>query len=113
MERASILENLIYGDNKPSITVLLNTISSKEIRITFRKGQEMKEHKSNYPIVVEVVDGKIDFGINGERHLLSKGELVALEPSILHNLIAEEDSIVRLSLNKSDDANRIKELVKH
>ena len=101
MEKISILDSIEYGLNKPAIKVLLDNAFVKEIRIAFRKGQVMKEHKSNYPITVEVVEGSIDFGVSGERHLLSRGTIIVLEASVLHDLLAVEESIVRLSQIKS------------
>jgi len=111
MEIASLYDSLEYGKDKPSAKVLFNTEDVKEIRIVFRKGQEMKEHKAGYPIVVQIVEGSIDFGVNKERFVLEKGKLITLESDIPHDLLALEDSIVRLSLNKSDDVNRPKQVV--
>ncbi len=111
MEKASIFENIVYGDSKPAISVLLNTDAIKEVRIVFRQGQEMKEHTAGYPIVVEVVEGLIDFGVNGTRCILEKGMLIALESAVPHDLIAKEDSIVRLSLHKDDPIERVKQVV--
>lgn len=111
MEKAAIFEHIEYGDGKPAISVLLNTDANKEVRIVFRKDQEMKEHKAGYPIVVEVVEGSIDFGVLGERHLLDKGMLVALEAGVPHDLVAKEDSIVRLSLHKADAVSRVEQAI--
>ncbi|SMC62975.1 cupin domain-containing protein [Moheibacter sediminis] len=99
METASFYENLIYREDKPVLNVILQTTVSKEVRITFKKGQEMKEHKSSYPIVLQVIEGSVDFGIPSERKTLEKGMLISLEPDILHDLKALEMSIVRLSIH--------------
>ncbi|KGO10466.1 cupin domain-containing protein [Elizabethkingia bruuniana] len=101
MNTASILTDIKYGEISPIVNVLINTPNHKEIRIVFRKGQEMKEHKTPYPIVVSVIEGSIDFGVSTERFILKNGMMIALEANILHNLKAQQDSIVRLSLNKS------------
>lgn len=108
MKTASLLKNLEFNDKKPAVEVLLDTNSSREIRITMRKGQVMKEHKTPYPIVVELFDGVITFGVNGEVHTINKGDMLSLEGNIPHDLKAEEDSIVRLTLSKSDTAERVK-----
>jgi len=106
MEIASLYEAVEYGDPKPKMKVLLNTADAKEIRIVFRRGQEMREHRAPFPIVVEIVDGSIDFGAGQKRFVLEKGKLIALPANIPHDLRAVEDSIVRLSLNKSDRVER-------
>jgi len=111
MKIASLTENLIYGEDKQAVTVLLKTASSKEIRIVMKKGQLMKEHKAPFPIVVEIFEGVINFGIEGEKQLLKKGELIALEANIPHDLNCIEDCIIRLSVSTADSVQRVQNLV--
>lgn len=105
----SFYDDLQYEEQKtkPAIKVMLKTPFAKEIRIAFRKGQEMKEHKAPFPIIVQVLEGTIDFGVENERFLLKRGMMIALEGDIAHDLIAKEDSIVRLSLNMQDTIQRV------
>ncbi len=110
MEIVSILSDIEYGDTKPAIKVLFNNASVKEIRIVFKEGQEMREHKTRHPIVVEIVDGSIDFGVGGTVHRLDKGMLIALEADVPHNLVARAPSIVRLSLSKADTVERVQQV---
>lgn len=112
MNIASLYKNLVYKEDKPAITVLFETDFTKEIRIVFKKSQVMKEHKTAFPIVVEMIEGKIDFGVEGEVCHLKKGDLIALEGNVPHDLKAIEDSIVRLTLSKSDDTKRVKNVIK-
>jgi len=110
MKTGSLTKDLVYNDNKPNITVLLKTKQSKEIRIVMRKGQLMKEHKAPFPIVIEVFEGAIDFGVNGERLQLLKGDMIALDENIPHDLIGIQDSIVRLSLSQKDTVGRVENI---
>jgi quercetin dioxygenase-like cupin family protein len=107
MKTASLTNDITYNEKRPSIQVLLETETGKELRIAFKKEQVMKRHKTPFPIVVEIFDGSIDFGVNGEKHTLNKGDLIALEGNVPHDLTALKDSIVRLSLNKADTAKRV------
>jgi len=111
MERASLLKEVTFKENGPAIQVLFDTPFTKEIRIAMRKGQLMKEHQTPYPIVVEIVDGNIDFAVSGEAMHLERGDLIALEGAVPHSLTALADSIVRLTLTKADEASRVKKVV--
>ncbi|GGW44547.1 cupin domain-containing protein [Arenibacter certesii] len=107
MITASITDNLVYKENKPAVSLLMETSSTKEIRILMRKGQVMKEHTAPFPIIVSLFEGSIDFGVNGEVHQLKKGDLIALEANVPHDLLCTEDCIIRLSLSKRDTVKRV------
>ena len=111
MKVASIFQDIEYDESKPMIKVLFETEFTKEIRIVMHKGTTMKEHKTKYPIVVELVEGSIDFGVQGDTKSLVKGNLIALDGHIPHDLKAKENSIIRLTLTKYDDAERVKSIV--
>jgi quercetin dioxygenase-like cupin family protein len=111
MKTASLRNEMLYNEEKVSIKVLMETDTSKEIRILFRKGQSMKEHKAGFPITVEVHQGIIAFGVNAEILKLNTGDLIYLDAHVPHDLLAEEDSIVRLTLSKFDTIKRVAKVV--
>ena len=111
MNIESFNEELNYNDDRIVTKVILETSFSKEIRILLKHGQIMKEHKAPFPIVIHVLDGEIDFGVEGELRTLSKGSIIALGSNIPHDLTAREDSIVRLTLSKHDDVSRLNKVV--
>ena len=110
MKTTSLLKDLRYDDNKPVITALLDTDTSKEVRVVMKAGQEMKEHKTKFPITVEMFEGTLDFGVLGDVLHLVKGDILSLDANIPHDLLATSDSIVRLTLSKLDTVNRVKDV---
>lgn len=107
MNTASLVEQLVYTEDKPAVTLLLTTKTTKEIRIVMKQGQTMKEHKAPYPIVIELFEGSIDFGVNGKKQRLKKGDLIALDENVPHDLTCVSDSIIRLSLSIFDHVERV------
>ena len=111
MQKISFTENLDFNDNKVVIKVLLETPFSKEIRILMKNGQLMKEHKAPFPIIVHIVQGEIEFGVEGAHHTLKQGDIITLAANVPHDLLAKSDSIVRLTLSKQDAAERVEKVV--
>ncbi|CAH8283292.1 quercetin dioxygenase-like cupin family protein [Mariniflexile fucanivorans] len=107
MNTASLVKDITYQENKPTVTVLLKTQTTKEIKIVMKKGQFMKEHKAPYPIVIELFEGIIEFGVNGEIQLLQTGDLIALDENVPHDLTCISDCIIRLSLSNLDTVERV------
>ena len=107
MKTASLYKDLTYQDAKPLVQPLLETDFTREIRIVFKQGQVMKKHFTPFPIVIEIVDGEIAFGVDGEVYSAVKGDLISLQGGVPHDLTAQTDSIVRLTLSKSDRSERV------
>ena len=107
MKTASIYQDLEFNENKPAIKVILETDFTKEIRILMRENQEMKEHQTPFPIVVELLEGEIIFGVEGENYEVKKGDLLTLSGGVPHNLIAKKESVIRLTLSKLDSSKRV------
>ncbi|GAA4886721.1 cupin domain-containing protein [Flaviramulus aquimarinus] len=113
MKIASFNIDVEYNDRRPLTKVILETSFSKEIRILFKKGQVMKEHKTPFPIIVHILEGELDFGILGISNRLKAGFIITLEGKVLHDLTAREDSIVRLTLLKMDNPERVEKIAKN
>ena len=107
MKTASIYQDLEFNENKPAIKAILETDFTKEIRILMRENQEMKEHQTPFPIVVELLEGEIIFGVEGQNYEVKKGDLLTLSGGVPHNLIAKKESVIRLTLGKLDSSKRV------
>jgi len=112
MKLASFLNDLEFSDEHVVINPLLESDFGKEIRIAFKEGQVMKEHKTKYPITVMTVIGSIEFTVGEKIVTLNKGDVISLAGNVMHELKATEKSVVRLSLHKSDTVARVNGVLK-
>lgn len=110
MNSSNFSQNLVYQEARPKIQVMLESEFTKEIRIAMREGQVMKEHQTPFPIVVHVLSGRIDFGVEGQHSTLEEGAILSLAGGIPHDLKAIADSVVRLTLSKTDAVARVEKV---
>lgn len=111
MQITSFNDDLIFGE-KITTKIILESSFSKEIRILLKQGQVMKEHKTKFPIVVQVLKGEIDFGVNNTTQNMQDGGIISLEGGVPHDLKAKKDSVIRLTLSKFDNIERLQDVIK-
>lgn len=111
MKIESFNENLDFNDDRIVTKVILESSFSKEIRILLKQGQTMKEHKAPFPIIIHILEGEINFGHQHNNHVLQKCDIITLDSNIPHDLTANKDSIVRLTLSKMDKPERIEKVI--
>lgn len=111
MTKVNFYENLHF-DSTPQITKMMETPTSKEVRICMAKGNIMKEHTAPGAITIMVLKGEVLIGGTEASILLSDGEMIYFDAKIPHSLEANEESIVRLVLSKGDTFQRVQNLVK-
>ncbi len=86
-------------DDHNSIT-LMKSEKMRIVLISMHAGSEIKMHKSEGPISVHILEGKLKFITEKELVILSKGELLTLHENINHSLNAIEETSFLLTLVK-------------
>ena len=111
MDLKSFKNEVEFDATRVKTKVLVETSFSKEIQILMSVGQLMKEHQTPYPILIHLLDGNIDLGVQGKIISMKVGDIIALEGDIPHDLTAKENAIIRLTLSKHDKVERLKEVL--
>ena len=111
MDLKSFKNEVEFDATRVKTKVLIETSFSKEIQILMSVGQVMKEHKTPYPILIHLLEGNIDLGVQGKIISMKVGDIIALEGDIPHDLTAKENAIIRLTLSKHDKVERLKEVL--
>lgn len=66
------------------------------VRLSFRSGQVMDDHKAGAPILVQGQSGAVEFSTAEATVTLVPGTAVHVAAGVLHRLEATEDSVVTL-----------------
>lgn len=77
----------VEGDT-PSIARVAHAAGVTIVRIVFRAGQTMSEHRAARPIVLLGQWGEVDVQINGVRTRLAPGTAIHIDAHITHALTA-------------------------
>ena len=86
---------LDYDGLKTSL--LVSNETGKVILISLEKGAILKKHVSDTDANILIVEGKIIFEINNEKHTMVEGDLFYFQKNEIHELTAVENSKVILS----------------
>ncbi len=111
MNIKSFKDEIVFDEIRVKTKIIIETSFSKEIQILMNVGQVMKEHKTPFPILLHLLEGSIELGVQGEKSTLKSGDIIALEGDVPHDLMALQSSIIRLTLSKLDKVERLKSVL--
>lgn len=87
--------------DRNSIT-LFKSHSMRIVLMGLHEQAELKTHKANGIISVQVIEGKINFNTEQQEVTMEKGQMIALQENILHSVKAKTDSFFLLTLAMSN-----------
>ena len=86
----------MQGDRN-TITVYKSELM-RIVLMGLRKDAEIKPHKANGVISVQVIEGMIQFITEPQTVSLAQGQMIAIEPGITHSVHASEESFFLLTM---------------
>lgn len=98
---ASLIDAAPVSQDKLQIKRVFQGTGARVIRLTLAAGQVMREHSTNAPLLVQVLDGHILFRVAGDELDMPTGAIVHVDPSVVHEVEAVSDSHVLLTLTLS------------
>ena len=75
---------------------VLSVDGARVIVLAFEAGQQMREHRTHHPLLLQALDGKVRVTAEGQSYDLGSGGLLYLPNAVPHSVEALEPS--RLSL---------------
>jgi quercetin dioxygenase-like cupin family protein len=88
--------NWVNGDR--NTMTIFKSETMRIVLMGLHEKAELKAHKANGVISVQVVEGKINFTAEEQTASLEKGQMIALQANIIHSVKALSDSFFLLTL---------------
>ena len=79
---------------------LFRSDHSRAVLFGFAEGQELTEHTSTSPALIQILSGECEFSLAGEVHLLKAGDLLYMPPNLRHAVKATKQFSMLLTLFK-------------
>ncbi|WP_336250368.1 cupin domain-containing protein [Stomatohabitans albus] len=87
----------VAKDATTSRTVVKNDVLS-QVLFSFDAGQALTEHASPKAVIVQILNGKMNFTVGGKTTLLQTGDVIYLAPNDPHALEAVEPCHMALTM---------------
>lgn len=80
----------------PVAKIVHNDANCKTLVLAFKKGMKLKEHKTNTPTTLLVLEGELIYSAGEEDIILKKFNQLGIPIGLLHAVEANEDSVCLL-----------------
>lgn len=87
-----------WSEGIQSAKTLVKSNDLSVVLIALHQGNEIKMHQSDGPITIQVLEGCIQFKTQNQQLTLQDKGLVSLQAEVPHHLIANEQSLILLTL---------------
>ncbi len=94
-----IIKELVSAKN-PIAKPLHQNDSFRVLMLGFNEGMILKDHKTNWPTKLTILEGEVEYIENGEVTSLGAYETHDIPVGILHAVIAKKDSLCLLTQSK-------------
>lgn len=87
-----------WADSDRNSLTIFKSQTMRIVLIGLHENAELKPHKANGVISVQVLQGKIDFVTEQQNSVLAKGQMIGLQQNITHSVYAIAESFFLLTL---------------
>jgi quercetin dioxygenase-like cupin family protein len=79
---------------------LFSNDHARVVAFSLAKGQEMTEHTTSMEAHLQFLSGRATLTLGGETQTAEAGTWARMEPRLAHSIVAEEDTVMVLTLFK-------------
>jgi quercetin dioxygenase-like cupin family protein len=81
-----------------SAYTLRNAAALRQVLIAFRAGGQMADHHADGGVAIQVVAGEVTVTVEGAQHALRLGDVLDLDPGLIHSVTAHSESAILLTM---------------
>lgn len=100
VDHANLLELTPIVQGATVSKPLVNSDALRQVVFAMDKGQSMSEHRAPFIVVVQVLDGELEFTVDGQARRLTAHDWLVMPPDKPHDLDAVEPTRFLLTLAK-------------
>ena len=100
VNHANLLELTPIVEGATVSKPLVNSDAVRQVVFAMDKGQVMSEHRAPFVVVVQILDGEMDFTVEGETRRLVAHDWIIMPPDKPHDLDAIKPTRFLLTLVK-------------
>ena len=101
----SLAEEIRFAPNGIVSRTLIRDGNSRAVLFGFAEGQELTEHTSTQPALIQILTGECDFSLAGQAHRLKAGDLLYMPANLPHAVRAITQFSMLLTLSKPQPAS--------
>ncbi len=87
-----------FEESRVKPVAVLKATGANVVVFAFPAGSELREHTAQFPVLLQSIEGTLDVGISGSTFRLTPGDLLHIEPHVAHNVVAENDARLQLTV---------------
>jgi len=89
-EKFSFADSVAYADGSIVSKILLRNDRGNVTLFAFDQGEMLSEHTAPFDAILQVLDGKTEVTIDGNKNILVTGESIIMPANIPHAVVALE-----------------------
>lgn len=92
----AIAEQIEAGNDKVHVKHIFNNENGGVVLVAFKAGQKLDTHTAPAELMVNVLEGEIEFTMLDKPHTIKAGEFLLMGAEVPHSVVAKADSKMML-----------------
>lgn len=97
-----VKNEITWAESDRNSVTIFKSDTMRIVLMGLHENAELKAHKANGVISIQVLEGRINFITEEQKALMEKGQMIALQENITHSVFALADSFLLLTLSMNN-----------